>query len=488
MGRPRNTGLESARARSSLLQRTPAYWARLSQGRHLGYRKGLGGGHWLARAYDPQTKTRQQRALGEADDSKPANGQTILTYDQAKERAEAWFQELARNPAPTAAQIRETSLARMTVIEAVESYLEFLASERKGAKQSEQAARKYILSRPLGERRVVELTMKEIDAWRKSVAAEPRSTRAKPRKAQTNPRPRRNQVDDPAKPPRRKGKWELEAEGLTKEELRLLLERRRKSTSNRVLTILKAALTRLRGQYPDLDDRPWRDVKPFQNVDGVRTEFLEVAEQRRLLEACPPGLKELVAGAMLTGARYGELAVMRVRHVFPRTHAIRIEDSKSSSKRFIPLSEEGAAYFQELIKGKGKGDLVFTRADGSVWGKSLAFRPFRKACEDASLPPIAFHELRHTYASQLIMAGAELKAVAEALGHASTVMVERHYGHLRKSWLQKQIDTYSPRLLGEVAIPAEPAAELQPASSPRRIRRINYDTEGGSVKTWREES
>ena len=481
MGRPRNTGLESARSRSGLSQRTPAYWARLSEGKHLGYRKGLTSGHWLARAYDLRTKTRIQKALGEADDNQPADGETVLTFDQAKARAEAWFTELARNPAPTLAQARENELSRLTVIQAVEAYLDYLQAEKKGGKQAEQAARKYILSCPIGERRVVDLTREEIDGWRKALTAAPRSTRAKPRLGPVKSRPRRKKMDGTERKQPPKGKWELEAESLSPDALAKLMERRRKSTSNRVLTILKSALNRLRQKHPNLDDRPWRDVKPYRNADGARTEILEVEEQRRLLEACPPGLKELVAGALLTGARYGELAAMRVGQVFPRTCSIRIEDSKTDRPRVIPLSNEGAAFFAKFIEGKRRTDLLFVRSDGTPWGKSLAFRPFRAACDAAKVPPIAFHELRHSYASNLIMAGAELKAVAEALGHASTVMVEKHYGHLRQGWLQKQIDTYAPKLFEQT----EPAAIAQPR--PKKIGRIEYCAEGGSVKTWREE-
>lgn len=481
MGRPRNTGLESARSRSGLPQRTPAYWARLSEGKHLGYRKGLTGGHWLARAYDLRSKKRLQKALGEADDGKPADGEFVLTFDQAKARAEAWFTELARNPDPTVTQSRESELSRLTVIQAVEAYLDYLHSEKKGGKQAEQAARKYILSCPIGERRVVDLTREEIDAWRKAVTAVPRSTRAKPRMGPVTSRPRRKKMDGTERKQPPKGKWELEAENLPPEALAKLSERRRKSTSNRVLTILKSALNRLRQKHPDLDDRPWRDVKPYRNADGIRTEILEVEEQRRLVGTCSPGLKELVAGALLTGARYGELAVMRVGQVFPRTCSIRLEDSKTDRPRIIPLSNEGAAFFAKLIEGKRRTDLVFLRADGTPWGKSLAFRPFRAACDAAKVPPIAFHELRHSFASNLIMAGAELKTVAEALGHASTVMVERHYGHLRQTWLQKQIDTYAPRLF-------QGPGDSRPAEQPhRKIARIDYSAPGGPTKTWRED-
>lgn len=83
-----------------------------------------------------------------------------------------------------------------------------------------------------------------------------------------------------------------------------------------MLTILRGALNHQVGQDPTIDDRAWRAVKPFKKADGVRTSYLEVEEQRRLLEACPAGLRELVAGALYTGARYGELRMLRVHHLY----------------------------------------------------------------------------------------------------------------------------------------------------------------------------
>jgi integrase len=59
-------------------------------------------------------------------------------------------------------------------------------------------------------------------------------------------------------------------------------------------------------------------------------------------------------------------------------------------------------------------------------------------------PAITFHELRHTWASLSIMAGAPLMVVAQNLGHADTRMVEKHYGHLGQSYVAEMIRKTSP--------------------------------------------
>jgi len=62
-----------------------------------------------------------------------------------------------------------------------------------------------------------------------------------------------------------------------------------------------------------------------------------------------------------------------------------------------------------------------------------------KAVKVAGIPPVTFHELRHTYATGLLNRGIPVSYVAEQLGHKGTRMCERHYGHLIKADLQQAI-------------------------------------------------
>ena len=69
-----------------------------------------------------------------------------------------------------------------------------------------------------------------------------------------------------------------------------------------------------------------------------------------------------------------------------------------------------------------------------------------KAYKAAKIPKVTFHELRHTYASQLILRGMPLLYVAAQLGHRDTRMVERYYGHLVPSAVAKAVKKHSPKL------------------------------------------
>ena len=446
IGRPKKSGLESAKARKAFELRSAPYWIPIGERQQLGYRKGAKEGYWLVRFTSKAPRKKVQESLGVADDLREADGKEVLTFYQASEMARAWCKRMeeAAKPAVAPPSNRNT----ITVSQAMEAYLEYLYAERKSGEKTEQAAWAHILKHPIALRPVVDLTADEIKKFRQGIVDMPRGSRLKPGRLPVKDRPRRKNKDGTEREIK-KGKWELAEEGLDPKVLKAKLLKQRKSTANRVLSILKGALNKLKEKDPLIDDRQWRAVKPFKKVDGKREEYLEVVDQRKLIEACPPGFRELVMGALYTGARYGELQALKVGKVFIRSNTIKLEDTKTNEPRDIPLTAEASRFFAKLIEGRRKTQNVFLKSNGEPWGKSHTFRPLRAACDAAGVTPLAFHELRHTYASHLVMAGIELVALAKILGHADTRMVQEHYGHLRQGWVHEQLEKHALPLFPE---------------------------------------
>ena len=216
--------------------------------------------------------------------------------------------------------------------------------------------------------------------------------------------------------------------------------RRRRSTANRVLTILKAALNHAHREGRCASDDAWRTVRAFREADAAKLRYLSDDEARRLTNACAADFRALVTAALLSGCRYGELAAMTGDDFNPDAGTLRVRTSKSGKPRHVVLTQEGRDFVSQLAAGKPSSARLFLRGNGKPWGKSEQQRPLSAACKAARIdPPVNFHGLRHTYASRLAMRGVPLAVIAAQLGHADTRMVERHYGHLSPNYIAETV-------------------------------------------------
>lgn len=396
----RNTKVDTRTARAKLAPRREPYWTVVSEGCAVGYRKGKTGS-WVARWRDPDGR-QHYTSLGAADDSMDADAVTILTAGQAQEQARGWFADQVR---AHVAGIGSTG--PYTVADALDDYMQWFRAHRKSVRDTERAINAHI--RPaLGAVEVKDLTTKQVRDWHAALAAAPARVRSAPGEEQAY----RSSSD----------------------------ARARKSTANRVLTVLKAALNHAWSEGKVASDDAWRRVRPYREADAVRLRYLSRDEWRRLVNACEPDLRRLVTGALLTGARYGELAAMTVGDWTPDAGTVLVYEAKSGKPRHVVLTDEGRACFDSVTAGRPSSERIFTKADGAAWGRSHQTRPLRLACERARIdPPASFHTLRHTYASHMVMAGVPLPVVSNNLGHADTRMTEKHYAHLAPSYLADAI-------------------------------------------------
>jgi integrase len=208
-------------------------------------------------------------------------------------------------------------------------------------------------------------------------------------------------------------------------------------------------------------DDAWRRVKPFKAVETARVRYLSEAECVRLVNACESAFRNLVRGAMLTGCRYSELALMQASDFNADAGVVTVRESKAGKPRHVVLTDEGQRLFARLTAGKLGSDPIFTRADGGMWGKSHQLRPMLEACRRAKIKPeISFHVLRHTHGSVLAMKGVPMGVIAEQLGHADTRMTEKHYAHMAPSYVADTIRAHFPTLgIGEDSdvVPLRPA-------------------------------
>jgi integrase len=404
----RDASLESRTARGRLKARGKPYYRAIEPGLHLGYRKPLSGpGKWIARHYVGD-QAYQVEVIGTADDYSDADGVAVLSYRQAqakaRERMVARVHHAAGKRGP------------LTVRDAIEGYLEFLEAHRKTAGEARIRASAFILP-SLGDVEVQSLTTEQIRKWHSDLAKMAARARTTPGSKQQY-----RQQDD-------------SADGI----------RRRRSTANNLLRILKAALNLAWREGRTPSDAAWRRAEPFKAVTAARARYLTIPECQRLINACKPAFRNLVQAALVTGCRYGELCQLQVKDFNRDSGTLHIRTSKTGKERHIVLNDEGRALFESFTAGRAGNALLLVKDDGSAWNTSNQAEPMAKACAHARIePPANFHCLRHTYCSLGIMRGMPLTVAARNLGHANTKMVEAHYGHLATDFITQTVRATAP--------------------------------------------
>lgn len=378
--------------------RKKPYWMTLNEGEHLGYYRGIRVGKWVARYRRPGGPGNyRETTIAEADDTADADGSVILSFRQAQDAARRWFLSQEGNAG------RRTGA--YTVADALDDYLAgFHGKDLVNTRRRIDA----IVRPQMGRYEVASLTTKAINGWLLSLANSPARLRTAKGADQQNVR-----------------------ETPDTEEAR----RRRRSSANRILTILKAALNLAYREGRVTADDAWRRVKPFAKADAPKMRYLSDEEARRLVNACGVGIRPLVQAALLTGARYSELANLEVRDFDRQSQTIWLRDTKAGIARAVYLEAEGFHLFEQACHGKATGDLIFPRLDGKRWGPSQQSRPLAAACVAAKLAPAGFHDLRRTYGARMALRGVPMAVIAEALGHADERITRRHYAHLSKSYV-----------------------------------------------------
>jgi integrase len=266
---------------------------------HLGYRRGKSAGRWVVRTYIGGQSYRVE-TLGTADDKADADGVASLSFSQAQATARKLFSAAAR----TQAGLPAAQGGPYTVKMAAEDYVVWL--EHEGRSESTISGTRgtfdaHIIPK-LGDTRVDRLTTPQIKAWLSALAKTAPRLRVKDGKKQ-----RYRLVD------------------MNDDEVR----RQRRSSANRILGFLKAALNLAWRSDRALSDKAWRAVGPFKSADASRARYLPLEECRRLVGACEEDFGELVQGGLYTGARYGELGRLVPSDFNPDVGTIAIRKSKN---------------------------------------------------------------------------------------------------------------------------------------------------------------
>ncbi len=163
-----------------------------------------------------------------------------------------------------------------------------------------------------------------------------------------------------------------------------------------------------------------------------RLRFLSEDEIEKLLNECKGHLRDIVECAIHTGMRKSEILNLKWSQI--KNGFIYLKKTKTQNPRKIPVNDTLEAIFNRVKRnfklriadGKKNTDYIFTFHVEPVMDIKTSFKV---TCDNAGIEDFHFHDLRHTFASQLILKGGTLKDIQELLGHKTMTMTLR-YAHL----------------------------------------------------------
>jgi len=203
-----------------------------------------------------------------------------------------------------------------------------------------------------------------------------------------------------------------------------------KASANRERVGLFAALNKA---YRDglLDsDKAWRNVKPFAVDLATRTTYLPVADRRRLIEAAPAPLANLLKALAFTAARPIELTRATVGDLDTRSKTLSLTGYKGRGgirRRAFPLSADALAFFAGLATGRGADEPLLLDDRGEAWRYQDHNRQFRAVAESLGFElDVSMYSFRHAVQTDWLEAGINPVTVARVAG-TSVRMIETHY-------------------------------------------------------------
>lgn len=180
----------------------------------------------------------------------------------------------------------------------------------------------------------------------------------------------------------------------------------------------------------------------------------DIAAMQRTFDRSLPGparnyvMVEVLYGC---GLRVSELCNLKLSNIFPDEEMIQVI-GKGDKQRWVPINSYALSQLSnylltirsQLTPQPGEERYVFLNLRGRHLSRVAVFQFIKEAAEKAGLHKhVSPHSLRHSFATELVQNGADLRAVQEMLGHESLSTTEI-YTHLSRQYLRDTISSYHP--------------------------------------------
>lgn len=151
------------------------------------------------------------------------------------------------------------------------------------------------------------------------------------------------------------------------------------------------------------------------------------------------------------GLRVSELINLKLSNLYAEEEMLQVF-GKGDKERWVPINPRALRLLQDYIHTErshispqpGEEKYIFLNLRGHHLTRVAVFQFIKEAVEKAGLRKnVSPHSLRHSFATELVQNGADIRAVQEMLGHARISTTEI-YTHLTREYLRETIETYHP--------------------------------------------
>ena len=214
---------------------------------------------------------------------------------------------------------------------------------------------------------------------------------------------------------------------------------RKPATVNRLIATLSHMFTKA-VEWDMVEDETLKRIRKVKLLpeNNRRLRYLLPEECQRLIESCDNHLKPIVVTALNTGMRKDEILGLKWDNVDLKMGFILLnqEQTKNSERKEIPINSTLMEILRNIQKRDDIPYVFYNPLTGNRYDDVK--RSYKTALKKAGINDFKFHDLRHTFASQLVMAGIDITTIKELLGHKDLKMTLR-YAHLAPSHKLKAI-------------------------------------------------
>jgi integrase/recombinase XerD len=219
----------------------------------------------------------------------------------------------------------------------------------------------------------------------------------------------------------------------------------------------------LKGYFQYLINEKLRSTDPMEFIDTPRLgrklpDVLSVEEMEMILDAIDLSKQEghrnraMLETLYSCGLRVSELVTLNLSGVHAEEGFVRVI-GKGNKERLVPIGKEALRWIthyksdqrNHLKIQQGHEDILFLNRRGKQLTRMMVFMIIKDLAEKTGIrKEISPHTFRHSFATHLVEAGADLRAVQEMLGHSSITTTEI-YTHLERHRLREEIMLHHPR-------------------------------------------